>query len=605
MWVYSRIMGNSLSLFRIRGLRFCAIAAVALLGFSIAACDLSGNGSGSRELAGSVSITGTPKVGETLGVNIRNLDGSGNVSFEWMADGQTFTNNRGATLHLGTIHATRTITVTVTTSGNSGGVTSLPIGPIIAAGETLPPLTGSVSITGIPRLWQTLRANTDYLGGSGEIFYQWMMGNETIGTGAALLLDGLHMGRAISVTVTRANNSGSVTSPSTSPVEIGIVPPLAGSVSIIGSPNVGNTLRVNANNLRGGGEIFYQWMVGNETVGTGGTLFLLPGDLGQLVTVTVMRENHSSYVTSLPAGPVTLRPVLTGTIGITGATHVGQTLRINTANLGGSGTMSFVWRAGDTTVGTGSTLPLTNAHLGQMITVTITRANNDGSVTSPAVGPVTIPPLTGTISITGAAHVGQTLGVNTAGLGGSGAMSFVWRAGGNTVSTSSNTLLLSSAHLGQTITVTVTRANHYGSVTSQPVGPVTPAPPPPPITITITGIPWHYVGHWGGIDLEANWGNWVAESAWQRITGSSATFTMRGFDGTPFNVAGTYRVHFSIDDDWGAIGDYSVTRTLSAGGNTIPFTAFIPVFSSFSDSEDLESAEEGMTPVRSRTRTRR
>jgi hypothetical protein len=76
-------------------------------------------------------------------------------------------------------------------------------------------------------------------------------------------------------------------------------------------------------------------------------------------------------------------------VNITGTPQVGQTLSVNTNNLGGSGTISYQWRAGTNNVGTASTLTLTSAHVGTNITVVVTRANNSGSVTSPAVGPVT------------------------------------------------------------------------------------------------------------------------------------------------------------------------------------------------------------------------
>ena len=531
MLVYSSIMVKSHRSFRIHGLRLCAIAMVALIGLSTSACGnrLSENDQG---LAGSVSITGIPRVGETLGVNIRNLDGSGSVFFQWMADGQPFANNRGATLRLDTPHANRTITVTVTTSDNYGGVTSLPVGPVIATNGILPTLTGSVGITGIPRVGQTLRANIDYLGGSGVVSYEWKIDGIPFenNRGMILPLDILHRDRGISVTVRRESSSGSVTSESIGPVGDGAVSTLTGSISITGSPHVGQTLRANVNSLGGSGEIFYEWMVGDETVGTGGTLFLIPSDAGQAITVTVMRKNNSGSVTSPSVGPVTQKPMLTGTVGITGTPHVGQTLRVNTASLGGSGAISFEWRVGDTIAGTGNTLPLVDAHAGQMVIVTVTRADNSGSITSQSVGPVTTATL-----------------------------------------------------------------------------PPPPPPPPPPasITITVTGIPGRYIGHWGGIDLESNWAGhpyWVAESNWLRITGSSATFTMRTLGGAPFSVPGTYRIHFSVDDDAGPVGDYSVIRSISAGNNPIPFIAFTPVFSSFS--ENLESTGEEMPPGGSRARTR-
>ena len=598
----------------------CAVVAVALIGIFITACPPP-PAPLPPDLAGSVEITGIARVGETLRVNLRNLDGSGNVSFEWKADGFPFENNRNATLPLTERHAGFAITVTVNTSDNLGSVTSLPVTAVEGAA---PALTGSVSIIGDPRVGHTLRVNVDNLGGSGAIFYEWKLNDQPFANNQRMILPlgGLDVGSEVTVTVRREHNSGSVTSESVGPVVVGNehVPPLTGSVGIVGRPHVWQTLRVNSN-LSGSGEVFYEWRAGGATIGTGPTLFLIPEDVGRSVTVTVIRENGFGYITSQPV-PITLLPRLEGTVSIAGIPQdgiprVGQDLIANTANLRGSGAMSFVWRAGDVQVGTTNRLILTNDHVGQRITVTVSRANNDGSVTSPATQPVEIvPPLGGVISITGTPQVGHTLGVNTIGLDGTGHMSFVWRLMGGAQIGTGSLLTLQSWHVGQFVTVTVTTSGNTGSIMSLPVGPViaaaTPPPPPPPppqptdITITVTGIPWQYINRWGAIDFELVAGGGfhvVAESPWIRIPGSSATFTMRTLDGQPFNMPGNYRIHFSIDDDWGPVGDYSIITNISAGSNSIPFGSFIPVFHTFS--EDPESTTEEAPPGGVRTRTRR
>ena len=80
---------------------------------------------------------------------------------------------------------------------------------------------------------------------------------------------------------------------------------------------------------------------------------------------------------------------LTGTVSIIGTPQAGQTLSVDTNNLGGSGTISYQWMVGGTSVGTNNTLTLIAADVGYTVTVTVTRSGNTGSVTSPAVGPVT------------------------------------------------------------------------------------------------------------------------------------------------------------------------------------------------------------------------
>ena len=70
---------------------------------------------------------------------------------------------------------------------------------------------------------------------------------------------------------------------------------------------------------------------------------------------------------------------------------MGQTLTANTASLGGSGTVSFQWQRGTTNIGTNSsTYVVQTADVGSMVTVTVTRAGNSGSVVSVATVPVVV-----------------------------------------------------------------------------------------------------------------------------------------------------------------------------------------------------------------------
>jgi hypothetical protein len=93
----------------------------------------------------------------------------------------------------------------------------------------------------------------------------------------------------------------------------------------------------------------------------------------------------------------------------------------------------------------------------------------------------TITALTGTVTITGTAQVGETLTTNTAALGGSGTISYQWKRGTVNVGTNNNTYVVQTADAGSTITVTVTRSGNSGSVTSAGV-----QIPAIPVSINVT-----------------------------------------------------------------------------------------------------------------------
>jgi len=74
---------------------------------------------------------------------------------------------------------------------------------------------------------------------------------------------------------------------------------------------------------------------------------------------------------------------LTGTVSISGTAKVGQILTANTSLLGGSGTISYQWKRGETNIGTNSNIyTIQIADVGSTITVTVTRAGYSGSVVS-------------------------------------------------------------------------------------------------------------------------------------------------------------------------------------------------------------------------------
>jgi len=181
--------------------------------------------------------------------------------------------------------------------------------------------------------------------------------------------------------------------------------------------------------------------------------------------------------------PETKTPTLTGTVNISGTTQVGQTLTANTGSLGGNGIITYHWKRGTTDIGTNSsTYVVQTADVGSTITVTVTRSGYSGSVTSSPTAIVTSgsngsdPTLTGTVSITGSAQVGQTLTVNTNSLGGSGTITYLWKRGSTNIGSNSNTYTVQAADVGSTITVTVTRSGYSSSITSNPIAVITEGP---------------------------------------------------------------------------------------------------------------------------------
>ena len=79
------------------------------------------------------------------------------------------------------------------------------------------------------------------------------------------------------------------------------------------------------------------------------------------------------------------------------------------------------------------------------------------------------PRLTGTVSIEGTPHIGETLAVNISALGGSGIITYQWLRDDATAIADTNAYTIQPADFGSAITVTVVRSDNSGSVTSLPI----------------------------------------------------------------------------------------------------------------------------------------
>jgi hypothetical protein len=141
--------------------------------------------------------------------------------------------------------------------------------------DDVPALTGTVNITGTTAVGQTLTANTSSLGGNGTISYQWKRGTTNIGAGSnTYIVKTGDIGSTITVTVTRAGYSGSVTSePVTVNAQVNAQTPAITSqpASATVTFNALHGLSVTAN-VTDGGTLSYQWYSNSSASNSGGTI---------------------------------------------------------------------------------------------------------------------------------------------------------------------------------------------------------------------------------------------------------------------------------------------------------------------------------------------
>ena len=358
------------------------IALAALIGLCFWACE---EPKSESTLNGTVSIIGIAQVEEELTVDTSTLKGSGEISYQWKRNGTVEIGWGGSSYVIDETDIGSFITVTVTRSGYSGSVTSAPTAIVTNVG--VPVLGGMVTISGTAMVDQIFTADTSGLGGSGTITYQWTRnGIDIIGTNSTYIVQNADIGSTITVTVTRGDNSGSVTSQPTIPVTDPTLPALTGSVSINGTAQVGQTLTANTSALGGSGTITYQWrQSGTTVVGTNSPTYTVT-TAGYTITVTVTCSENSSSITSAPTGAAADDPSLppiVGNVNVNGITQVGQALTADISSLGGSGTIHYRWQRNGADIGTNSNAYiLIFSDVGSTITVSVSRQGYSGNVTS-------------------------------------------------------------------------------------------------------------------------------------------------------------------------------------------------------------------------------
>jgi hypothetical protein len=254
-------------------------------------------------------------------------------------------------------------------------------------------LSGTVTVSGTAAFGETLTAVTSALSSEpaidslGTLSYQWKRnGNSITGaTGSSHTLVREDIDAAVTVTVTAANTQGSLTSNATDAVSKA-AQPAADAPTLASKTATGITL----NTIPGDAEYSKDGVTWQDS-----PIFdsLTPNTAYVFYARYKETDTHTAGASSPASEPiVTDKATLSGTVTVSGTAAFGETLTAVISALGSSpvidslGTLSYQWKrnGNDITGATGSSCTLVREDIDAVITVTVTAANAQGSVTSNA-----------------------------------------------------------------------------------------------------------------------------------------------------------------------------------------------------------------------------
>ena len=456
---------------------------------------------------GSVTISGIHTQREVLTASntLSDVDGLGNITYQWNRDLIPILDATGTTYTLIEADVGKYITVTASYTDVYLKRESVTSSSTFSIGNWNDPLNGSVSISGTKKQGELLTAvlSTPFTDDDGPatlaVSYKWKRNGVEISgaTASTYRLVQLDVGKAITVTASYTDGHAtqeSTTSAATTLIEnVNDLP--EGSVSITGTAEQGQTLTASLSagfkDVDGmvGATINWQWKrslsstVAGSNISlnaTSSTYSLVQADVGYYISVTASyTDNYSRLetVTSLATDIVTdVNDLPSGDVTIAGTKKQGFTLTAShtlTDDADGAvGPVSYQWNRNGVAIAIGTTYTLVEADVDQTITVTATYSDGvySNSKTSAATAPIDNEndPLIGSVSISGTKKQGFTL---TALLSdpfkdddGMRPVSYQWKRNDVDISGAiASTYLLLQADVGKAIKVVASYTDGHGT----------------------------------------------------------------------------------------------------------------------------------------------
>ena len=176
----------------------------------------------------------------------------------------------------------------------------------------------------------------------------------------------------------------------------------------------------------------------------------------------------------------TPKAMIAGAVTISGTTQAGNVLTANVSGTQQPSGLSYKWYRDDTLVtgATSKTYLLTAKDIGHTISCKVTNKSYRGYLKSLAVGPVSNPVMTGSVSISGTPESGSLLTASVVNAPSGAIVSYRWLRDGSPIEGATSSMYtLAEADIDHKTTCVVTAPGFSGSLVSNEIGPIANAVP--------------------------------------------------------------------------------------------------------------------------------
>lgn len=236
---------------------------------------------------------------------------------------------------------------------------------------TVSALTGTVSISGTAQSGQVLTGSIAESNCTGTLTYTWKRGDTTVGTGATYTPTAADIGCILTLEVTSSVQTGSRSATSAAVLKAVCPQPVPAAPTLASASATSITLAATDG---------YQYSLGGTTWQDTTTFHNLSIGTSYTFYQRVKETDTELSSASSPGASLSTLPALSGVIMISGEARYGMTIVANLSDTNNTGTLTYTWKRGALTVGTGAAYVVSAIDIGNQLSLEVTSSAQGGSI---------------------------------------------------------------------------------------------------------------------------------------------------------------------------------------------------------------------------------